>query len=591
MPGYSKLNLVLFIFLLSVFLTLPVLPVFAAIPDQRFGLSGRCDFAKELNIPWFYDWGTDSEVPCAQTEGRKAYLTVGSIDVWSCEKQDLSQLKIQGLLDNEDNILFTRLNNLLTKYEGRVLINARNTPDYGGNKVCQTQDWNRKRFLEIGSRYWTEMPGAFYQIGNEPDWYAYMTPDDYAEIYNIFYTRIKKYDPSAKVITGGITSFSPLQYNDSNNFNYSPNDHFKWIREFREAYKNKFGSFPKVDVWNIHTYHPSDRITGSSDWNLTKNMIIDFRDNFLTNIGEPNAPVWISEFGLLVMEGAIIHPGSPCQTYHCLSSSEQEQEWNMVANDFMKPLVSWMKSNNYIQKWFWYMAAETSSSGGGPDQVTDVYKQSDGQFNPIGRMYKQLAEEDTDKIPNCSITSGPIYVNIGQPATYTINFSANPGNLGGNMSIGQNGQFLKDIEGKWSSWSSTSGTATFTWTPDALGAFDLMCRTWNDGIAECRGNPVYVDQMPRYECAGPNAYMTVNVVNSTSPSSTPIPTSSSTQSPKPTPVPGDINGDGKVDFTDYYLFTSYFGQTGSPGFTSADIDKNGVVDIFDYNILVGNWGK
>jgi len=61
--------------------------------------------------------------------------------------------------------------------------------------------------------------------------------------------------------------------------------------------------------------------------------------------------------------------------------------------------------------------------------------------------------------------------------------------------------------------------------------------------------------------------------------------------PTPTPVVllGDLNGDGRVDITDFNIFKSNFGKTGSG--VVGDIDGNGKVDIFDYNILVGNFGK
>ena len=62
-------------------------------------------------------------------------------------------------------------------------------------------------------------------------------------------------------------------------------------------------------------------------------------------------------------------------------------------------------------------------------------------------------------------------------------------------------------------------------------------------------------------------------------------------SPTPTVKPGDLNGDNKVDISDFAIFVSNFGRTGSAGFIPSDIDKNGVVDIFDYNQLVDNYGK
>jgi hypothetical protein len=53
-------------------------------------------------------------------------------------------------------------------------------------------------------------------------------------------------------------------------------------------------------------------------------------------------------------------------------------------------------------------------------------------------------------------------------------------------------------------------------------------------------------------------------------------------------TPGDINGDGKVDMTDYKILVNNFGKT---GLILSDINRDGKVDIFDYNILVADYSK
>ncbi len=59
--------------------------------------------------------------------------------------------------------------------------------------------------------------------------------------------------------------------------------------------------------------------------------------------------------------------------------------------------------------------------------------------------------------------------------------------------------------------SGGSGTHTFSWTPTQEGVYDVFCRAWNDGIAECRG--LCVDGPPRYQCHGPSAWGTITVQN------------------------------------------------------------------------------
>jgi len=74
-------------------------------------------------------------------------------------------------------------------------------------------------------------------------------------------------------------------------------------------------------------------------------------------------------------------------------------------------------------------------------------------------------------------------------------------------------------------------------------------------------------------------------------SDTDITASFQTSQPTSNAKPGDLNGDGKVDMSDYNLLVANFGKTGSAGFSPADIDKNGKVDVFDYNELVANFRK
>jgi len=56
---------------------------------------------------------------------------------------------------------------------------------------------------------------------------------------------------------------------------------------------------------------------------------------------------------------------------------------------------------------------------------------------------------------------------------------------------------------------------------------------------------------------------------------------------------GDFDGDGVVDFDDFFLFVNHFGlSSDEPGFEpSYDLDGDGVVDFDDFFLFVGNFGK
>lgn len=113
-------------------------------------------------------------------------------------------------------------------------------------------------------------------------------------------------------------------------------------------------------------------------------------------------------------------------------------------------------------------------------------------------------------VPNCSNLTGPDTLNVGQSGSYQASFSSAAGNLSGEVVIGdQNGNIIYAPGSR--SYSGTNSTDTFSWTPTQAGIYDVFCRSWNDSIAECRGNSTYVDAPPRYTCSGLTASMVVTV--------------------------------------------------------------------------------
>lgn len=539
------------------------------IPDQRFGLGIKCDITHDLNIPWFYDWGLRS------CKGKKSLFEVGHVENSQVAISD-TQLS-NGLKDDDDeDLYYERLDKfLINTFEGKSLTDLKGGIGYNGScsdnpppsqtpkpKPCKT---NRVRtdFLNIPN-WVASSPGSYYQIGNEVDWYPSFTPEQYAEYYDIFYQRIKKYDPSAHIVIGGL-------YGSINSLVVNEKTRYKWINAFRSAYQNKFGSYPKIDVWAIHPYQPSETNT---DWNLTKKIIVDFRDIYLKSIGEEKAKLWINEWGFIPSEGTYVL-GSACPKHGCLTPEQQLKEWNIIANDYMKPLVEWMKSNDYVQKWFYPQSGHqyTDSISGkgldwkGLDWAGTIYKRYDKNNNPIGYnsigiMYKQLAEEDAEKIPNCFISSGPATVVLGETASYSASFSSKQGKLTAGFSIGQNGNIIEEIKGTYNlhTYSAPGYTATagsFSWKPKSTGFFDIFCRAWNDSIAECRGNPAYVDKLPRYECAGPKAYMTVKVIPNPSIIKVPLIETVTSVPSCPKKTQGDVDCDGNINGADYSMWLNH----------------------------------
>jgi len=122
---------------------------------------------------------------------------------------------------------------------------------------------------DVASRY----PGAWYQIGNEPNWYPYIRSDYYAYQFRLYEQYIHALDPTAKLMTGGITLFSA-----------DWTDWMGWLLE-----ENLL-----VDIWVIHPYAygwPNGEVSAKG----TIAEIQSYRA-YLDTHGLSDAPILIGEF-------------------------------------------------------------------------------------------------------------------------------------------------------------------------------------------------------------------------------------------------------------------------------------------------------
>ena len=148
--------------------------------------------------------------------------------------------------------------------------------------------------------------------------------------------------------------------------------------------------------------------------------------------------------------------------------------------------------------------------------------------NPGTTNYADLWWHYKPLIPNCkNIRVNPVSPLVGDTITITADYE----NFNGPVtSVGMvvNPQGSCSFSPLNASRSGGAGTYSFNWTPTSAGNYDIFCRAWNATIAECRG--MCVDGPPRYSCLGPNAKITVTVIN-------PTPTPTPTRTPTPTPTP------------------------------------------------------
>jgi hypothetical protein len=119
----------------------------------------------------------------------------------------------------------------------------------------------------------------------------------------------------------------------------------------------------------------------------------------------------------------------------------------------------------------------------------------------------------TPLIPNCkNIRVNPVSPLVGDTITITADYDGPVTSVG--MVVNPQGSCsFSPLD---ASRSGGAGTYSFNWTLTNAGNYDVFCRAWNDGIAECRG--MCVDRPPRYQCPGSNengatSYGTIIVKN------------------------------------------------------------------------------
>lgn len=396
--------------------------------DERFGLATPdCSLTKELGVDWFYHWGhgngryANADEETCLASGVNIFYTLG--------KFDNQEYFINGRRDMDPNLDFPE------EYKNEFLKDAVDRANYQNLKKFlntwfdepRRNDGNLSKdsaldsFLRI-SDYTRKNPGAVYAMGNEPDWGPWMSPDEYAEMYHIYYTQVKKYDPTAKMMVKGLTTVqqehvdaicsdpTKTSFYSSYGCQNGRGVVNEWTRQFRERYKTRYGNYPVVDIWGIHPYTPVWKFNEDRDngWNHAKDQIIGFRQ-FLNSIGEGSTPVWLLEFGVQGNHGHLIDANDP---QHKIKEAE------IVADKYMKPLLEWLKSTNYAQKWFWYSAYRDENS----DFLSDI-----SPVNKLSTVYKeQMTNPPFTPVPTTSSAPGRIIGVILQ-------------NFGGSGSGDQNG--------------------------------------------------------------------------------------------------------------------------------------------------------
>jgi hypothetical protein len=629
---FSKILLGLFIVHCTFYIVHSEIFAVGNFSDQRFGIGRGGIIAKDLDLSWGYNWGNGTypnqgEETDILNNGLNVFFTVGKLDdsrtFSSDPNYNIPYLETQYLLNQQDRDLYQRLKTVIA-----------NISTYSNRSVYSLS--SQASFLLV-PKYVQDHPGMIYGVANEPDQIPYVSPKDYAEEFNIYYTRIKKYDPTAKIMIKGVSLFADKQsFWDfkipANCTTVSPK--WGWICAFREEYKTKFGEYPPIDIWGIHKY-----LAPSESWQAARDLIIEFKDNYLTSIGEQSKPIWLLEFGIYGEEGDTIYGlYNGCKTHTnkhgCLTPVELETEYASVV-DFMTNLINWLKSTNYVQRWFWYAGGHMYTYSGLdwvdmvykvpeciPDQTwrtrysvsdniplcTDTTKLYNQEYNPIGVTLQKLA--DSPKLVNGGFESSGLkpygfwfwpggsdsdYANTivsdekysgNQSLKIQVTNSGSPGTNGYIAAIAQtiNNNYYAGKRVKFSVWCKTGAGATARLKINITHANGVRDTHWEPGMVTPTSCPSWT------QLETPWVTIPSDVVS--------IETEADTYGQNATAwfddfnlnKPGDTDGNGIVNLIDLNQVISNFWQNLTE-YKNGDFDDNDKINIFDYNIIVNNYGK
>jgi len=196
---------------------------------------------------------------------------------------------------------------------------------------------------------------AWWSLGNEPNDpnQDNVSPEEYAELYHTFEgwaTEARR----CQILPAGIA-----------------NADWNWAEAFREAYRQKYGRYPRVDGWNIHNYILEEGLNPYDVAEFQRRILAFHR--WMETIGDGQKPLFLTEFGVLYGNGCCNRPVDP---------PDQIQS-------FMRDTVRWLATSDLVACWAWFATDAVPYNGSLLDQS--------GQPNPLGTIYRELLLEHSDK--------------------------------------------------------------------------------------------------------------------------------------------------------------------------------------------------
>ncbi|MCX5906274.1 MAG: glycosyl hydrolase, partial [Deltaproteobacteria bacterium] len=234
-------------------------------------------------------------------------------------------------------------------YEHVPMVHASDVPDY----------------LQYIKSLAQAFPGRYWLVFNEPDYHAQenLTPAAAAVAYQELRKAIKGADSTAKLIVGGVLWPDP-----------------RWMTNFREEYKTRYGAYPVVEGWHVHHYVEPDRYN-INEW---RRVPLFWKDWMMSNGGM--VELWLTEFGCLVSDS--------------------------VNQKIMEDQIAWLESLPWLTRYGWFNYYLEPSYW-----MKGTLTLPDGQLSALGQLYATFGT------PPSASTSFKINASAGNGGT--INPSGN----------------------------------------------------------------------------------------------------------------------------------------------------------------------